>query len=190
MMAKIAIILTPHFADWEYALIAGTGRPFYGLDVQFFTPAPGELQSLGGLTVRVPQGLEAMNQWAPEVVVVIGGTLWESEDAPDIGEVLRAHHARGAVVAGICGGTLALARAGMLDAIPHTSNEAEYLTLNAQEYTGAEHFCPSATAVSTDRVITAPGVAPVSFTAAIFESIGLDQNTVLQFKNMLAAEHN
>jgi len=38
-------------------------------------------------------------------------------------------------------------------------------------------------------VITAPGTAPVSFTAAIFESVGMDQNTVQQFKDMMAAEH-
>lgn len=35
-MSKIAVLLTPGFADWEYAFIAGTGGPFYGPDVQFF----------------------------------------------------------------------------------------------------------------------------------------------------------
>ena len=46
---KIATILTSGFADWEYALIAGVGRSFYGLDVQFFTPEAGDVQSQGAL---------------------------------------------------------------------------------------------------------------------------------------------
>jgi len=31
--------------------------------------------------------------------------------------------------------------------------------------------------------------APISFTATIFESVGLDQKKVLQFKNAMAAGH-
>ena len=34
---KVAIILTEGFSDWEYALLAGTGRAFYGLDIAFFS---------------------------------------------------------------------------------------------------------------------------------------------------------
>ncbi len=49
-MKKVAIILTQEFADWEYALVAGTGGTFYGFDVQFFTPETGEIRSQGGLS--------------------------------------------------------------------------------------------------------------------------------------------
>ncbi len=38
-MARVGLILTPGFADWEYAFIAGTASPFYGIDVRFFAPA-------------------------------------------------------------------------------------------------------------------------------------------------------
>lgn len=34
-MARVGLILTPGFADWEYAFIAGTASPFYGIDVRF-----------------------------------------------------------------------------------------------------------------------------------------------------------
>ena len=45
---------------------------------------------------------------------------WEASSGsprtrPDVGNLLRAQHSGGGVVAGICGGTLALARAGLLD---------------------------------------------------------------------------
>lgn len=188
-MVKVAIILAQGFADWEYALIAGTGGPFYGLDVQFFTPEAGEIRSQGGLVAVVSQGVDEIPNWSPNAVVVVGGNIWASEDAPDVSELLKAHHSDGGVVAGICAGTLALARAGLLNETPHTSHDVGFLNQNAKGYSGSEYFCESASAISGNRVITAPGTAPVSFTAALFESIGLDQAAVIQFRKMLAAEH-
>ena len=188
-MAKIAIILTPGFADWEYALIAGTGGPFYGLDIQFFSTEVGEVQSQGGLTVIILQGLDELSKWEPNAVVVIGGMIWETDQAPDIRNLLKAQRARGAVVAGICGGTLALGRAGVLDDVHHTSNEPEFLNRNASGYAGSALYVNSPFAISEDHVVTAPGTAPASFTAAIFEGVGLDKEKVAQFKAMMAAEH-
>lgn len=188
-MPKVAIVLTQSFADWEYALLAGTGGPYYGLDVQYFTPTPGTVSSMGGLVAHVDQGLESLAAWAPEAVVVCGGMIWATEDAPDLGELLRVQHDRGAVVAGICGGTVALARAGLLDGVGHTSNDLEFLQQNAVGYAGEQKYLQSALAVSDNRVITAPGTAPVSFAAVVFEGVGLDGATVGQFRQMLAAEH-
>lgn len=40
MAKKVAIVLASGFADWEYALIAGVGGPFYGLEVAFLRRSP------------------------------------------------------------------------------------------------------------------------------------------------------
>ncbi|BEM14840.1 glutamine amidotransferase [Serratia marcescens] len=187
MAKKVAIVLTPGFADWEYALIAGVGGPFYGLEVAFFAPQAGTLRSQGGLTVEVEKSVAELADWRPEVLVVVGGTLWETERAPDIRALLNEQSQRGATLAGICGGTLA--RAGLLNGRAHTSNAAEFLTGNVEGYSGQRHYVASAAAVVDDRVITAPGSAPVSFTTAVFRAAGLDEETLLQFGAMLAAEH-
>lgn len=189
MNKKAAVIMTPGFADWEYALIAGIGGPFYGLEVAFFAPQGGRIRSQGGLVCEVSKGLDELAAWHPDAVVVVGGTLWEREQAPDIGALLNAQHLRGITLAGICGGTLALARAGLLNDRAHTSNEVGFLTRNAKNYTGEPLFIASASAVADTNVITAPGTAPVSFAAAIFSALGIDEATVTQFKAMLAAEH-
>ena len=189
MAKKVAIVLTPGFADWEYALIAGVGGPFYELEVAFFAPQAGTLRSPGGLTVEVEKSVAELADWRPEVLVVVGGTLWETERAPDIRALLNEQSQRGATLAGICGGTLALARAGLLNGRAHTSNAAEFLTGNVEGYSGQRHYVASAAAVVDDRVITAPGSAPVSFTTAVFRAAGLDEETLCQFGAMLAAEH-
>ena len=187
-MARVGLILTPGFADWEYAFIAGTAFPFYGIDVRFFAPATGQFRSQGGLTVTVDNSLQHCLDWKPDVVVVIGGMVWESAEAPDIRDFLHASRSSGATVAGICGGTLALARAGLLDTVPHTSNSADFLQ-NADSYKGGMLYRSSSTAVMADRIITAPGTAPVSFTCAVFEAAGLSSESISQFRSMLAAEH-
>ncbi|KZL19229.1 putative protease YdeA [Pseudovibrio axinellae] len=188
-MSKIAVILTQGFADWEYALIAGTGGPFFNMQVEFFAPEAEELTSQGGLTAIVLRTLDEIKGFQPNVIVVVGGTIWESEKAPDISSLLQSHHEKGVTVSGICGGTLALARAGLLNEVAHTSNNAVYLKQNVQHYTGEQNYCDSAVAISAGNVISAPGIAPVSFSAAVFEAAGLNADALQQFRAMLAAEH-
>lgn len=188
-MPTIAVLLTQGFADWEYALIGGTGGPFYGVTISYVTPTPGAVTSQGGLEAHIPQGLDSLELLAPDAIAVIGGAIWETPDAPDIASALRAHHDRGATIAGICGGTLALARAGLLDHLPHTSNDATFLSTHGGPYTGAAHYKNSAGSVAADRIITAPGTAPVSFAAALFRAVGVDGAQVDHLQNMLAAEH-
>jgi putative intracellular protease/amidase len=188
-MARVGLILTPGFADWEYAFIAGTASPFYGIDVRFFASTTGQFRSQGGLAVTVDSNLQHCLDWKPDVVVIIGGMLWEHADAPDIRDFLHASRSSGATIAGICGGTLALARAGLLDSVSHTSNSADFLQQNSVGYEGAAFYRSSQVAVVADRIITAPGPAPVSFTCAVFEAAGLSSENVSQFRSLLAAEH-
>lgn len=187
-MACVGLILTPGFADWEYAFIAGTASPFYGIDVRFFAPTTGQFRSQGGLAVTVDSGLQQCLDWKPDVVVVIGGMVWESAEAPDIRDFLHGSRSSGATIAGICGGMLAFARAGLLDTVPHTSNSADFLQ-KAASYKGRTLYRSSSIAVVADRIITAPGTAPVSFTCAVFEGAGLSPESISQFRSMLAAEH-
>jgi transcriptional regulator GlxA family with amidase domain len=114
--------------------IAGTASPFYGIDVRFFASATGQFRSRGGLAVTVDSSLQQCLDWKPDVVVVIGGMVWESAEAPDIRGFLHASRSNGATIAGICGGTLALARAGLFDTVPHNSNSADFLEQNAVGY--------------------------------------------------------
>ena len=188
-MPKIAVVLTSGFADWEYAYIAGTGGPFYGMDVSFFAPRPGEVTSQGGLTAKVSRSTDEIAGVEPDVVVVVGGMGWNQDGAPDISNVLIHQHERGGAVAGICSGTLTLARAGLLDGVRHTSNDSAYLSDNVPSYAGTDHYEASPKAIADGRVITAPGTGATSFAAAVFEAAGMDREAADQFRAMTAAEH-
>ncbi|HEJ9484877.1 TPA: DJ-1/PfpI family protein [Proteus mirabilis] len=187
-MKKVALILTPGFADWEYSLIAGTSV-YYGVEVRFYSPMPGIFQSQGGLSVMVDGSLQQCLVWQPDVVVIIGGTIWETQNSPDLRQFLHACHHENAAIAGICGGTLALARAGLLNETAHTSNNPNFLLENAEGYIGNSHYRDSTVAVVSDGIITSPGSAPVSFTSAVFQMAGVPISNINQLKAMLAAEH-
>ncbi len=186
---KVAIILTQGFADWEYSFIAGLGKSYYGLDIQFFTPRIGELSSQGGLMVNVSKSINEITNFSPKAMVIIGGTIWGTDNAPDLNQLLRDYHASGGFIAGICGGTLALARSGLLNHVEHTSNNIDFLINNAASYSGNRYYQNTSKAVSDKQIITAAGTAPISFSMAVFESVGVDKDSVAQLGSMMAAEY-
>jgi putative intracellular protease/amidase len=122
-----------------------------------------------------------------DALIVIGGTAWRSPDAPEIAGALAWASETGRVVAGICDGTRALASAGLLDRVAHTSNDSD--TLDVPGYGGAARFRASPTAVRDRTIVTAPGTAPVSFMAEVMAALGLADDNLAYWRGMLAAEH-
>ena len=122
-----------------------------------------------------------------DALVINGGTAWSQPDAPDISAVLRDTRAAGKTVAGICDGTLALARAGLLDRVAHTSNSRENLTPTG--YKGAQFYRDQPAAVLDGRIVTAPGTAPVTFMGAVLETLGLRNDELDYYLGLYAAEH-
>lgn len=184
-MEPIIIVLTPEYSDWEIAVLAGAGRAFFGADIGFVSADGGPVISVGGLAVTDLARFEAPDRG---VVAVCGGPAFEGENPPDLSERLRAAHERGCVVAGICGGTLALARAGLLDGVRHTSNGPGYLDA-AEGYGGAEFYVDQKQALRDGRIVTAPAPAPASFAAEVLMAAGLEAEAAEQVRNLLAREH-
>jgi putative intracellular protease/amidase len=77
---------------------------------------------------------------------------------------------QGTPVAGICGATYGLARAGLLDSRMHTSNAPDFLTPSG--YAGSDHYREERV-VDDGGLITAPASAPVDFGAAVFRRLEL-----------------
>lgn len=185
-MLPITIILTEGYSDWEIGVLAGTGRAFYDADISFVSPDGEAVTSVAGLKVT---GLARFEAPREGVVVVCGGAALEGATPPALEARLREAHNNGCVVAGICGGTLALARAGLLDDVRHTSNAPDYLG-SAPEYGGAAHYVDQPSALRDERIITAPAPAPASFAMEVLIGAGLEQEAAGMVMAMLGQEHS
>lgn len=186
-MTRIVTILTEGYADWETALLNAAARSYFQIDTRFATPAGKPVTSSGGLKVTPDLAVEDIDVSAIDALVVNGGAAWSQDDAPDIGKVLVAARDAGKTVAGICDGTLALAKAGLLDAVAHTSNSTDNLTPTG--YKGAAHYRDQPDAVVAGKIVTAPGTAPVSFMGGVLETLGLRDDNLNYYLGMYAAEH-
>lgn len=187
VLKPVLIVLIEGFADWETPLIAGIGGDFYGLNARYVTPGGGDVTSMGGLHVT---GLPDIEIAGDEVLVLCGSDGWTREGAPDLTATLRAAHARGQTVAGICAGTLALARAGLLSGRDHTSNGLDFLRYHLPDYADAEHYRDVPRAVSAGGVVTAPGTAPVTFAIEVLRVAGLPEDRLAEFRAIATAEHH
>lgn len=186
-MTTFVTILTDGYADWETALLNATAKGYYGIETHFATPAGKHVTSAGGLKVMPDMAIEDIDLEAVDVLLVNGGTAWAAPDAPDISKLAQDAVAAGKIVGGICDGTLALARTGVLDNVRHTSNSPENLPPSG--YKGESLYQDVPHAVTDGRIVTAPGTAPVSFMAAILDLLGLKDENLDFYLGMYANEH-
>lgn len=186
-MTKIVTILTPGYADWETALLNAGARSYYNMDTRFASPGGAEVVSSGGMRVVPQMAVDDIDVSDLDVLVVSGGSAWQAEDAPEIGKVLQDARAAGKIVAGICDGVLSLARAGLLDNVKHTANGPE--SLPDTGYAGGAYFTGSPKAVLDDRIVTAPGTAPVSFMGAVFEALDMRNGDLDFYFGLYGVEH-
>ncbi|NIA56826.1 transcriptional regulator FtrA [Massilia sp. TW-1] len=116
---------------------------------------PGPLRAMGGLTVHVPQGLDAL---AHADTIVIPGWRDRTEAPPAaLVDALRAAHARGARICSICSGAYVLAYAGLLDGRQATTHWRYLDDLRTRfPRIGID---PSALYVEADGIVTSAGSA-------------------------------
>lgn len=187
-MKRIVTLLAEGFADWETALLNAVAHGFYGAETTFATPGGKPVTSAGGMKVTPQIAMEDIDTSAYDAVIICGGTIWQSDNPPNITALVKSARQNGKLIGGICDGTVALARTGVLDTIDHTSNGEGYL--DPTGYKGKSHYQNVTHAVRSDNVVTAPATAPVTFMAEIMRGIGLADDNLEFYLGMHAAEHD
>ena len=163
-------------ADWEAAYaIASINNPQFQLTPgRYHVVTAGTsretVTTIGGVRIQPEVTLADVSPSASAMLILPGGQSWESGANTEAVDKARDFVSAGVPVAAICGATLALARAGLLDDREHTSNAPEYLAVSGYRGGSLYRHLP---AITDKNVITAAGISPVDFAYEIFKMLNL-----------------
>ncbi|MFJ8041460.1 DJ-1/PfpI family protein [Kitasatospora sp. NPDC096147] len=158
-------------ADWEYGHLVANLRSGLAhrasagpIEVRTVGAGEAEVTTMGGLRVRPDLTLDGLTPQDSALLVLPGAQLWDAGDAlAPFAKKAAEFVAAGVPVAGICGATAGLARAGLLDGRAHTSAAAGYLGFQ-EGYQGGGSYREAEAVTSEDGLlITAGPTEPVAF---------------------------
>ena len=165
------ILVFEGFADWEPAHALAELRRSGNRSVVTVGFDLDPVTSMGGLRVVPDSALGDISPSEMEILILPGGDFWESTYAQaELNRVLIDAIAAEVPIAAICAGTLAVARAGLLNDRRHTSNMPGYIAEHVPEYSGVALY-QAVPAINDRGVITASGLAPVEFAREIFKQL-------------------
>jgi transcriptional regulator GlxA family with amidase domain len=173
-MQDVVLYATDTMADWEYGYLT-TGLAMAAeqqpdrFRLRVLADGQQEVTTAGRLQLRTDGDLDEVTVDSVALLVLPGADTWfDGHDR--VLDLARALLDSGTPVAGICGATYGLARAGLLDSRSHTSNAPDFLAPSG--YAGADRYREERV-VEDGGLITAPATAPVDFSAAIFRRLEL-----------------
>jgi putative intracellular protease/amidase len=129
------------------------------------------ITTMGGLRVTPEFTVDEIDPAGSAMLIMVGLEPSATDQAKPFVELARRFLDAGVPVAAICGATLELAGAGLLDDRAHTSNAVEFLTF-APTYAGAARYVDQP-AVTDRGLITASGIHPTDFARHIFTALDL-----------------
>lgn len=185
-MVTIYLYVPDTMADWEAGYVAAelnSGRFFRegAPAVSFRTVgvSKGPVRTMGGMTVVPDCVVGDIVADASSVLLLPGGNTW---DEPRHGAIVQKAVellAAGGTVCAICGATLALARTGLLDSRPHTSNGAGFLDMFCPSYLGRSFYVDEL-AVADGNLITASGAGALLWAKLIIERLDVFRPDTLE----------
>lgn len=173
-------------ADWEYGYLVAelkSGRYFRAgqgkIEVRLAARDRKPLRTMGGLGLLPDLTLEEVRPADWGLLILPGGDSWLEPSHGPVLELARRFLAAGKSVAAICGATLALGAAGILDDRAHTSNDLGYLKACCPSYRGEGLYRPEP-AVVDRKLVTASGLAPLEFAQLTLGLLGVMDDRVLK----------
>jgi len=170
------------WADWEagYAL-AHLGSGDWQADgrryrIVLVGETSDPIVTKAGITLTPDMALDDLDPQDSAMLILPGADTWLAGENMAFTSTAARFLEAGVPVAAICGATVGLARAELLNDVAHTSNAQEIL--ESAGYSGAGGFRYEG-AVTDGNLITASGIAPDEFAREIFAKLGFyDQPTL------------
>lgn len=185
-MFTVYIYVLDTLADWELGYVTAelnSGRFFKKdapeVSVKTVAISTEPVKTMGGLTIVPDCTIREIAVSEKSVLLLPGANTWDdprhSIMMKKAGELLSA----GALVCAICGATVALANAGLLDQRLHTSNGAGYLEMVSPSYKGQKFFV-DVTSVVDRNLITASSTGGLLWAKQIIERLDVFQHNTLE----------
>lgn len=166
MRLKACLLIFDGLADWEPALALCEINKSGKFDIVTAGFSDKMVTTMGGLKVSPDVTLKTINLEETAIFIIPGGDMWEQGPHEDLTRLLHRFHAKGILIAAICGATLAVARAGLMHGLRHTSNSKGYLQAMVPDYRD-EDFYVDKLAIADQNVIMASGLGSVEFACEI-----------------------
>jgi putative intracellular protease/amidase len=169
----VHLLVLDTLADWEPGLaIAHINQPAPGMPSKYRVRSVGlssePVLTKGGLRILPDLTVAQLSPENSALLILPGADIWAEQRTDPALNKVAAFVKAGVPVAAICGGTLGLARAGLLDTRRHTSNAPQFLASTG--YAGASHYV-NESVVEDDGVITAPATASLEFARHLLEKL-------------------
>jgi len=185
-MQTIYHYVLPTMADWEtgYAVAELRSQRYFtqrrAWQVKTVAATRAPIVTMGGTTVVPDMTVDDITVREALLLILPGADTWrEAAHAPVIDKaraLVEAH----VPVAAICGATAALAEAGLLDRVKHTSNGLPFLKMTCPRY-GGERLYQDQLAVTDGDIITAGSSAPVEFASHILRRLNAMEPQNLEY---------
>jgi len=169
----VHLLVLDTLADWEPGLtIAHLNEPAPGMPSKYRVRSVGltrdPVVTKGGLRILPELTVDELSPRNSALLMLPGADIWAEQRTDPALDQAVAFVKAGVPVAAICGGTLGLARAGLLDNRRHTSNAPEFLASTG--YAG-KGFYVSEPVVEDDGVITAPATASLELAKHLLQKL-------------------
>ena len=178
-MVTVYVYLLDTLADWEIGHVTAElkSRRFFKPDapevaVKTVSVSKEGVRTMGGLTVVPDCVIGDIELNGKTVLILPGADSWAEEKHRAIIQKASDLLSSGGTVCAICGATVALANAGLLNDRPHTSNGSGFLELFCPNYTG-QAFYVDRPAVRDGNLITASATGPLLWAKLIIEALGV-----------------
>jgi len=170
---NVHLLVLDTLADWEPGLaIAHLNQPAPGVPSQYRVRSVGlsrdTVLTKGGLRIVPELTVDELSPDDSALLILPGADIWTEQRTDAALNKAVAFVDAGVPVAAICGGTLGLARVGLLDSRRHTSNSPEFLA--STRYAGSRHYVTQPV-VEDGGVITAPATASLEFARHLLEKL-------------------
>lgn len=182
---KIYLYILNTLADWEIGYITAELNSGRYLDkskdkISLIkignTKEP--IKTMGGMWITPDKVVDDIGFNEGDLLILPGADTWMDEDNQKMVNIVSEIIKTKVIIAAICGATVALANAKLLNNREHTSNNKDFLKIMCPEYSGEDYYIDKP-ACSNDNLITATGLAPLEFSYEVFKKIDIMKNDTL-----------